>query len=171
MAYKPPAALAVFDPGAAPYLGQVIWLEAHRQDPAMFRPAEDAPELGRLADLSVAGVLTNLLPLLVFVMGYGAFAGERERGTLRQVMTAGAGQDAVFAGKLVAVAGVGVAVAFVVDRHLDGGGSDLQRRRQRTRHDRERREHIRRLRRVRVRMRRSRAASCLLSREPRRRHC
>lgn len=114
MAYKPPAPLAVFDPGAAPYLGQVIWLEAHRQDPAMFRAAEDAPELARLADLSVAGVLSTLLPLLIFVMGYGAFAGERERGTLRQIMTAGAGHDAVFIGKLVAIAGVGITIAFVV---------------------------------------------------------
>ena len=114
MAYKPPAPLAVFDPGVSPYLGQVIWLEAHRQDPAMFRPAEDAPELGRLADLSVAGVLTSLLPLLIFVMGYGAFAAERERGTLRQVMTAGVRQGAVFAGKLIAVAGMGVCVVSVV---------------------------------------------------------
>ncbi len=114
MAYKPPAPLAVFDPGAAPYLGQVVWLEAHRQDPAMFRPAEDAPELARLADLSVAGVLIALLPLLMFVMGYSAFAGERERGTLRQIMTAGAGYDAVFIGKLVAIAAVGVGLAFAV---------------------------------------------------------
>ena len=114
MAYKPPAPLAVFDPGAAPYLGQVIWLEAHRQDPAMFRPAEDAPELARLADLSVAGVLIALLPLLMFVMGYSAFAGERERGTLRQIMTAGAGHDAVFIGKLAAIAGVGIGLAFAV---------------------------------------------------------
>jgi ABC-2 type transport system permease protein len=114
MAYKPPAALAIFDPGAAPYLGQVIWLEAHRQDPAMFRPAEDAPELSRLADLSIAGVLTSLLPLLVFVMGHGAFAQERERGTLRQIMAAGASPGAVFGGKLVAVASVGVCVALVV---------------------------------------------------------
>jgi len=114
MAYKPPAPLSVFDPGAAPYLGQVIWLEAHRQDPAMFRPAEDAPDLGRLADLSVAGVLTTLLPLLIFVMGYSAFAGERERGTLRQIMAAGAGHDAVFIGKFAAIAGVGVALAFVM---------------------------------------------------------
>lgn len=114
MAYKPPAPLAVFDPGAAPYLGQVVWLEAHRQDPAMFRPAEDAPELGRLADLSVAGVLTTLLPLLIFVMGYSSFAGERERGTLRQIMTAGAGHDAVFIGKLVAIAGIGVVLTSAV---------------------------------------------------------
>ena len=114
MAYKAPAPLAVFDPGAAPYLGQVIWLEAHRQDPAMFRPAEDAPELARLADLSVAGVLIALLPLLMFVMGYSAFAGERERGTLRQIMIAGARHNAVFIGKLVAIAGVGVGLTFAV---------------------------------------------------------
>ena len=114
VAYKPPAALAIFDPGAAPYLGQAIWLEAHRQDPAMFRPAEDAPELSRLADLSIAGVLTSLLPLLIFVMGHGVFAGERERGTLRQVMASGAGHGPLFAGKLIAIAGVGVCVAVVV---------------------------------------------------------
>jgi ABC-2 type transport system permease protein len=114
MAYKPPAALAIFDPGAAPYLGQVIWLEAHRQDPAMFRPAADAPELSRLADLSIAGVLTSLLPLLTFVMGHGVFAGERERGTLRQIIAAGTGHGSIFAGKLIAVGGVGVCLALVV---------------------------------------------------------
>ena len=114
MAYKPPAALSIFDPGAAPYLGQVIWLEAHRQDPAKFRPAEDAPELSRLADLSIAGVLTSLLPLLIFVMGHGVFAGERERGTLRQIIAAGARHGEIFAGKLLAVISVGVCIAFVV---------------------------------------------------------
>ena len=114
MAYKPPAALAVFDAGASPYLGQVIWLEAHRQDPAMFRPAEDAPELSRLADLSVAGVLTSLLPLLIFVIGAGAFAAERERGTIRQLMLAGAGIGAVFRGKLIALASVAVLVSTLV---------------------------------------------------------
>jgi ABC-2 type transport system permease protein len=113
LAFKPPAPLAVFDPGASPYLGQVIWLEAHRQDPAMFRPAEDAPELSRLADLSVAGVLTSLLPLLFFVIGAGSFAAERERQTLRQVMAVGPGAGVLFQGKLLAIAGVGVGAAFV----------------------------------------------------------
>jgi ABC-2 type transport system permease protein len=111
MAYKTPPPLAVFDPGAAPYLGQAIWLEAHRRDPAMFRPAEDSPELRRLGDASVAGVLTLLLPLLAFVMGYGAFASERERGTLRLVLSMARGVDGVFAGKLCAVAAIAVSVA------------------------------------------------------------
>jgi ABC-2 type transport system permease protein len=113
MAYKPVPPLALFDVGALPYLGQVIWLEAHRQDPAMFRPAEDSPELRRLADLSVAGILTMLLPLLIFVLGYGAFAGEREGGTLRQIMSAGADLDRLFIGKLITIAGVGICVSWI----------------------------------------------------------
>lgn len=114
MAYKPPAPLAIFDPGVSPYLGQVIWLEAHRQDPAMFRPAEDAPELSRLADLSAAGVLTSLLPLLMFVMGSGAFAAERERGTMRQLMTTGVSPGVIFRGKLLSLAATGFLISFVV---------------------------------------------------------
>jgi ABC-2 type transport system permease protein len=112
MAYRSTPPLALFDPGATAYLGQVIWLEAHTRNPAMFRPAEDAPELRRLWDLSVAGVLTLLVPLLVFAVGHGCFAGERERGTLRQVVSAGAAIDDLFAGKVVVAAGVGIAVAF-----------------------------------------------------------
>lgn len=113
MAYKPRPSLAVFDPGQAPFLGQVIWLEAHTRNPAMFRPAEDAPELRRLSDLSVAGVLTLLVPLLVFVIGHGSFAGERETGTLRQLMSTGVPMTALFTGKLVVAAGVGVATSLV----------------------------------------------------------
>lgn len=113
IAYKPLPPLSVFDPGATPYLGQAIWLEAHAQDPAMFRPAEDAPDLRRLADLSVAGVLSLLLPLLVFLTGYGAFAGERERGTLRQAVSSGSALKNLFTGKITAVATVGIGVALV----------------------------------------------------------
>ncbi len=113
IAYKPMPPLSVFDPGATPYLGQAIWLEAHAQDPAMFRPAEDAPDLRRLADLSVAGVLSLLLPLLVFLTGYGAFAGERERGTLRLAVSSGSALKNLFTGKLTAVVMIGVGVAIV----------------------------------------------------------
>jgi ABC-2 type transport system permease protein len=114
MAYKPVPPLALFDPGASPYLGQVIWLEAHTQNPAMSRPAEDAPELRRLAELSAAGVLTLLVPLLLFVIGHSAFAAERESGTLRQVLSTGVAPGALFRGKLAVVAGIGVAASTAV---------------------------------------------------------
>jgi ABC-2 type transport system permease protein len=113
MAYKPVPALAAFDPGSSPYLGQVIWLEAHRQGPAMFRPAEDALELRRLSDLSVAGVLTLLLPLVIFLLGSGAVVGERERDTWSHALSSGATQEQLFLGKLTAVATVGIGSALV----------------------------------------------------------
>lgn len=113
MAYKPVPALATFDPGAAPYQGQVIWLEAHRRNPAMFRPAEDAPELRRLADLSVAGILTLLLPLLIFLLGHGALVGERERGTLGHILASGPTRYHLFVGKLCAIAAVATGISVI----------------------------------------------------------
>jgi ABC-2 type transport system permease protein len=105
--------LALFDSGAAPYLGQVIWLEAHYRDPAMFRPAEDFTDLRRIEDLSVAGILRLLLPLLIFLLGYGAFAAERERGTLRQIMSTGPGLPSLFRAKYIAIAAVAGAIIAI----------------------------------------------------------
>lgn len=113
MAYKPVPALAAFDPGSSPYLGQVIWLEAHRQGPAMFRPAEDAPELRRLADLSVAGILALLLPLLIFLLAHASVVGERERDTWHHALSSGATYDRLFFGKLTAIATIGIGIALI----------------------------------------------------------
>jgi len=113
MAYKPASPLASFDPGAQPFMGQVIWLEAHQRNPAMFRPAADALELGRLSNFSVAGILTVLLPLLVFLLGYSALAGERERGTLRQTLASGASTGKLFTAKFVVIAGAGIVLTIV----------------------------------------------------------
>ena len=110
MAHKPVAPLASFDPGVAAYMGQVIWLEAHSRNPAMFRAAEDAPGLSRLENFSIAGVLTLILPLLVVLLGDGSIAGERERGTLRQLVGSGASPTRLLLGKFTVIAGVGFAV-------------------------------------------------------------
>ena len=110
MAYRRAPPLAVFDPGSLPYLGQVVWLEAHTRSPAMFRPAEDAPELSRLADLSVAGVLALLVPLVVFLAGASSFAQERQQGTLQQILIAGISMKPLFWGKVGAAATLGMAV-------------------------------------------------------------
>ena len=112
MAYKPVPALAAFDPGASPYLGQVVWLEAHAQGPAMFRPAEDALELRRLSDLSVAGILTLLLPLLIFLLAHGSIVGERESDTWRHTLSSGARCNHLFFGKFTAVAAIGTGIAL-----------------------------------------------------------
>lgn len=110
MAHKPVAPFASFDPGVSSYMGQVIWLEAHSRNPAMFRAAEDAPELSRLENFSVAGVLTLVLPLLVVLMGYGSIASERERGTLRQLVGSGTSLKELLLGKFIVTAGIAFAV-------------------------------------------------------------
>lgn len=102
-AFKPEAALALIDPGINPYIGSTIWLQAHRQSDVMFRPAQDATGLQRFGDLSAAWILQVLGPLLVIVLGFNAFAGEREQGILRQAMSLGLPASRMLWGKATAL--------------------------------------------------------------------
>lgn len=102
-AFKPEAALALLDPGINPYIGGTLWLQAHRQSEVKFRPAQDATGLQRFGDLSAAWVLQVLGPLLVIVLGFNAFAGEREQGVLRQLLGLGVSRLQLFWGKALAL--------------------------------------------------------------------
>ena len=88
-AFKPRPVLSALDRGVDAYLGSAVWLEAHWQDPFALRPAEDRTALQRFGELSAAFTLQVLAPLLVIFLGFAAFAGERERGTLRQLLSLG----------------------------------------------------------------------------------
>ena len=102
--FKPDPALSIVDPGVTPYVGSTVWLQAHRQSEVKFRPAQDATGLQRFGDLSAAWVLQILGPLLVIVLGFNAFAGEREQGTLRQAMSIGVAPRQLLWGKALAIA-------------------------------------------------------------------
>ena len=109
-AFKPRLAPAFLDPGVEPYTGVTVWLEAHKQNELLFRPAEDATLAQRFGDLTVALVLQAVLPLAIVLLAFGAFAGERERGTLRQLLSLGLRPRDLVLGKLL---GVGAALALV----------------------------------------------------------
>lgn len=102
-AFKPEAALAILDPGINPFIGGTLWLQAHRQAEVKFRPAQDATGLQRFGDLSVGWILQVLGPLLVIVLGFNAFAGEREQGILRQTLGLGVSPLQLFWGKALAL--------------------------------------------------------------------
>lgn len=104
-AFKPDAALALLDAGINPYIGSTVWLQAHRQSEVKFRPAQDATGLQRFGDLSVGWILQVLGPLLVVVLGFNAFAGEREQGTLRQTLSLGVPPLRLLWGKALALGG------------------------------------------------------------------
>ncbi|HRO87605.1 MAG TPA: DUF3526 domain-containing protein [Chiayiivirga sp.] len=103
-AFRPLPPFAALDPGIGPYAGVAIWLEAHYQDPANLRAAEDRVELGRLADLSPAWLLQVLFPLLIIALAFDALAGERERGTLPLLLGGGASARVLLRGKALALA-------------------------------------------------------------------
>ncbi len=56
-AFRPASQLALLDPGTSDFAGLAIWMEAHYQDPAVFRRAEDSGELSRYVMLSPAFLL------------------------------------------------------------------------------------------------------------------
>ena len=110
-AFRPEAPLALLDRGVETFTGTAIWMEAHRQNPAQFRAADDATSMIRFGELTAATVLQTLVPLLIIVVAFPLFARERESGTLRQLFSLGVAPARLAAGK---VAGALAALALVV---------------------------------------------------------
>ncbi|MBM4200703.1 MAG: DUF3526 domain-containing protein [Gammaproteobacteria bacterium] len=110
-AFKAPRPLSILDSGIQPYVGTSVWLEAHKQNEMLYRPAEDATALQRFGDLNAAGVGQVLLPLLIIFMAFPAFAGEREEGTLKQLVLLGLSPYQLLLGK---AAGQAAALSIVL---------------------------------------------------------
>ncbi len=98
-AFKPVGTLEAFDPGATPWLGVTLTIEAHRRELASDAPAADATALDRFLTLSPATVLQLLLPLVIIALGFAVWTRERELGTLRQLIGMGVAPSALYLGK------------------------------------------------------------------------
>ena len=110
-AFRPVLPFAFFDAGVLPYAGVSIWLEAHKQNFAEGRPADDATPLARFGELTLAFILQALVPLALLLAAHASFAGEREQGTLRQVLASGISPLRLFVGKFL---GLGAAVLLLL---------------------------------------------------------
>jgi len=110
-AFKEPGPLSFFDIGISSYVGSTIWLEAHKTNFAKNRPAQDNGGLSRFGDLTPAMILQLLIPLMLILFGFSAFAGERDAGTLRQLVSLGAGGSSLLWGKTL---GVATAMAVII---------------------------------------------------------
>jgi ABC-2 type transport system permease protein len=87
--FKPVSTLSAIEPGIERYVGSTVWLEAHKQNEFAYRPANDQPNSARQLPLTPAFVLQVLAPLAMAFLGFGLFAAERERSSLRALrMTA-----------------------------------------------------------------------------------
>jgi ABC-2 type transport system permease protein len=105
-AFKPKSQLSMVDTGVDPYIGVAVYLEAHKQNEFKFRPAQDAAtSIQRFGELTAAVVLQVLIPMLIILLTFSAFAGEREQGTLRQVLSLGVEPSHLAAGKALGISG------------------------------------------------------------------
>jgi ABC-2 type transport system permease protein len=110
-AFKPKSPLAIVDTGIDPYMGVAVWLEAHKQNEFKYRPAADRTAVQRFGEMTGAETLQVLVPLFIVLMTFSAFAGEREQGTLRQLLSLGVSPRALALGK---AAGIALALALIL---------------------------------------------------------
>lgn len=110
-AFKPKSRLSMVDTGIDPYVGVAAWLEAHKQNEFKYRPAQDRTALQRFGELTAAEGFLVLLPLFIVLVTFNAFSGEREQGTLRQLLSLGVRPRDLMIGKAL---GVAAALALVL---------------------------------------------------------
>ncbi|MAO84496.1 MAG: hypothetical protein CMH50_11535 [Myxococcales bacterium] len=101
--FAPTSVVTAIDPGVSPYLGRSVEIKAHKRSLASHSEAQDSGGSKRLGSFSVASVFLLLIPLLIIALGYGLWSRERERGTLRQVLSTGVNQSELFWGKTLAL--------------------------------------------------------------------
>lgn len=91
--------LSIFDAGLESYMGNVIFLEAHKQNTANFSEASLATGLVRFGDLHVAMLLYLILPLFIFFVGFDSITRERELRTIKLMYIQGAEIRDIICGK------------------------------------------------------------------------
>lgn len=109
-AFRPKAPLSVFDFGMERFLGNTIFLEAHKQNTVNFSDAGFSTGMLRFGEISLAMILQLLLPLFLFFLGFGTVATERETGTLTIVLSQGVSWQQLIVGKILGLMAVMLAL-------------------------------------------------------------
>ncbi|QQQ29001.1 ABC transporter permease [Chryseobacterium indoltheticum] len=93
--------LSIFDNGLDDYLGNVIFLEAHKQNTANLSEAGSSGILVRFGAFSSAFILQAIVPLIILFLGFGLIVREREDATLKILTVQGASSRAILWGKIL----------------------------------------------------------------------
>lgn len=109
--FREPGPLAFFDFGVDDFAGRMIYLEAHRENSANFSNASQSSSLIRFGQLTPAGVLQLLYPLLIIFLGFNCISRERESNTLRLLLSQRISGLTLISGKLLGQATIILALA------------------------------------------------------------
>ncbi|MGL4630748.1 MAG: ABC transporter permease, partial [Leadbetterella sp.] len=102
-AFRPKPVLSILDFGMESFMGNTIFLEAHVQNTTNFSEAEFSTGLLRFGEISAAMILQVLFPLLIFFLGFGSIASERENGTLKIILSQGIHWRQIIVGKSLGI--------------------------------------------------------------------
>ncbi|SFM57541.1 ABC-2 type transport system permease protein [Chitinophaga sp. YR627] len=108
--FRPKHLLSVFDYGMESFTGNAVFLEAHRQNSANFSEAGFSTGMLRFGEISMSMILQVLVPLVIFFIGFGAIATDRENGTLKMLLSQGATWKEILTGKAIGLLGIAVSV-------------------------------------------------------------
>ena len=111
IAFRAKHPLSIFDFGVESYTGNAVFLEAHKQNSVNFSEASFSTGLLRFGEMSTAAVLQVLVPLVIFFLGFGLIAADRENGTLKLLLSQGASWAEIIAGRSLGL--MGIAMCFV----------------------------------------------------------
>ncbi len=93
--------LSIFDKGLDDYLGNVIFLEAHKQNTANLSEAGSSGILVRFGTFSSAFILQAIVPIIIIFLGFGLVVQERENATLKILNVQGASARDILWGKIL----------------------------------------------------------------------
>lgn len=99
VAFRQKYPLSFVDFGMDSYVGNVVFLEAHKQNTVNFSAASLTNGLLRLGEISMGMILQLLVPLLLFFWGFQLIAQEREQGTLKMLFLQGTSGLELIVGK------------------------------------------------------------------------
>lgn len=102
-AFKPKYPLSLIDQGVDKYAGASIYLEAHHRNESQNMAAQDQTALSRFGELTPDFLLLFIIPFVIILIGFNAFSGERERGTLRLLSSIGISPARLAMGKWLGV--------------------------------------------------------------------
>jgi ABC-2 type transport system permease protein len=104
--------LSVFDLGMENFVGNAVFLEAHKQNTINFSEASMSTGLLRFGEVSLAMLLKVIVPLLLFYLGFATIARERENGTLKLLIGQGITRKELVFGKWLGL--YGLSIIFLV---------------------------------------------------------
>jgi ABC-2 type transport system permease protein len=103
LVFREKAPLSFFDFGIESFVGNTVFLEAHRQNTVNLSEAGFSNGLLRFGELSMAMVLQLLSPLFIFFIGFGTVANLKENGVLSIILSQGVSLKTLLWGKILGI--------------------------------------------------------------------